>query len=290
MTQSSRSSGLQDVSFDWEAQAGCPLCHGSVMLPAGRVCWLEIDFWYVICPTCNLKFMNPRPTQASYQRFYKTQFWQQKVRNLGFHQDGQMWNMKRYTWDNERRWDAQDGLQVKIAKARAMRTPVIIDTLGEHLTLGADTHVLEVGAGLGVVLEELHARHGCRVSAIEPSTEARAVFEEGAVIESLGEYAEELERLRHEPLRFHAIIFSHSLENMSAPFDILQWASECLRPHGVIYIQCANLFTFDQMNPYHPFIFCERALRVAADRLGMTLERSGDPTDRMLTVVLRSRS
>ena len=201
-----------------------------------------------------------------------------------------MWNTKRYSWDNEGRWDAQDGLQVKIAKARAMRTPVVVGTLAEHLTLGADTHVLEVGAGLGVVLEALHALHSCQVYALEPSTEARAVLEEGAVIESLGEYAEELECLRQEPRRFHAIIFSHSLENMSAPFDILQWARECLRPNGIIYIQCANLFTFDQMNPYHPFIFCEHALRVAADNLRMTLKRSGDPTDRMLTVVLKSQS
>ena len=281
---------LQDVSFDWEALDACPLCHGKVMLPAGRVSWLDMNFWYVICPSCNLKFMNPRPTQASYQQFYKTHFWQQKIRNLGFRQDGQMWNTSRYSWDNEHPWDPREGREVKIAKARAMRTPVIIETLAKHVTLGADTHVLEVGAGLGVVLDELHARHGCRVYAIEPSTEARDSFDKGSVISSLGEYAEELELLRHEPTSFHAIIFSHSLENMSAPFDILQWAHECLRPDGVIYIQCANLFTFDQMNPYHPYIFCEHALRFAARKLGMTLKRSGDPTDRMLTVVLSSQS
>ena len=236
---------LVDVAFDWEALDECPLCQGAVMLPNGRVRWLDMDFWYVICPTCNLKFMNPRPTQASYQRFYRMRFWQQKVRNIGFHQDGQMWHTKRYAWDDERGWDAAEGRQRRIAKARAMRTPVIIETLARHVPLGADSHILEVGAGFGVVLDELHARHGCHVYAIEPSTEAREVCEERAVIEMLGEYGEELERIRRQTRRFQAIIFSHSLENMSTPFDILQWAVECLQPRGVVYIQCANLFTFD---------------------------------------------
>ena len=279
-----------EVAFDWEALDGCPLCRGSVMLPNGRVRWLEMDFWYVICPMCNLKFMNPRPTQLSYQRFYRPRFWQQKVRNMGFRQDGQMWNTKRYEWDDDRGWDPEHGRQTKTAKARAMRAPVIIETLASYVPLDADTHVLEVGAGQGVVLEELHTRHGCDVYAIEPSTEARRVFEERGGITLLGDYGEELERIRREPPKFHAIVFSHSLENMSSPFDILRWAVECLQPRGVIYIQCANLLTFDQMNPYHPYIFCEPALRFAARELELTLDRRGDPTDRMLTVVLSSGS
>ncbi len=284
-----RDNEFLDVAFDWEALDGCPLCDGETMLPSGGVRWLDMDFWYVICPTCNLKFMNPRPTSRSYQWFYRTRFWQQKVVNRGFRQGGQMWNTKRYEGDDDRVWDAAEGRKVKLAKARAMRTPVITETLAQYVTLGADSHILEVGAGLGVVLGRLHERHGCHVYAIEPSTEARESIDTAA-IEMLGEYGEELERIRHEPRKFHAIIFSHSLENMSTAFDILRWAVECLLPCGVIYIQCANLFTFDQMNPYHPYIFCERALRFAARKHDMALERSGDPTDRMLTVVLRPQS
>ena len=186
--------GLLDVSFEWEALDECPLCRGAVMLPNGRVRWLDMDFGYVICPTCNLKFMNPRPTQASYKRFYQTQFWQQKVRNVGFRQDGQMWNTKRYSGDNDQTWEAEAGRERKIAKAREMRTPVIIETLTRYVALGTNSHVLEVGAGLGVVLEELHARYGCHVYAVEPSTEARDALAERPAIEMLGSYGEELER------------------------------------------------------------------------------------------------
>ena len=118
---------LLEVAFSWEALDGCPLCQGTVMLPNGRVRWLDIDFWYVICPACNLKFMNPRPTQKSYQLFYKTYFWQQKVRNIGFRQDRQMWNAKPYESDNDQVWDPEEGRRVKMAKARTMRTPVIIE-------------------------------------------------------------------------------------------------------------------------------------------------------------------
>ena len=277
---------LLEVAFSWEALDGCPLCQGTVMLPNGRVRWLDIDFWYVICPACNLKFMNPRPTQKSYQLFYKTYFWQQKVRNIGFRQDRQMWHAKPYESDNDQVWDPEEGRRVKMAKARTMRTPVIIETLSRYVQLDADTHVLEVGAGLGVVLDELQKRHDCHVYAIEPSTEARESLSKHAAIEVLGEYGEELEHIRRDARKFHAIIFSHSLENMTSPFTTLQWAVDCLRPRGIVYIQCANLLTFDQMNPYHPYIFCERTLRFVAAKLGLALERSGDPTDRMLTAVI----
>ena len=65
---------LLKVSFAFEAVEHCPICTGKVMIPNGKIRWLEIDFWYVICPACGLKYMNPRPTRESYREFYENLF------------------------------------------------------------------------------------------------------------------------------------------------------------------------------------------------------------------------
>lgn len=276
---------LLKVTFDYEALDACPLCDGTIMIPNGKIKWLDIDFWYVVCPACNLKFLNPRPTQESYKAFYKNQFWQQKVRNLGFRQEGQIWNFTRYQWDNEKEWDPKEGRQNKIEKLRALRWEIITKTLGSFMTLDANKRILEVGCGFGVTLHELNKQYGCQVYAIEPSEEAQEAIKEFGNIKLIGNYGEELETLAKGPEKYDAILFSHSLENTSIPFDIMKWASDCLSPQGIIYVQCSNLFVYDQMNPYHPYIFSAPAFQTLADKLGLTMKRVTPSLDKMLTVV-----
>ena len=98
---------FKKVSFDFEALDACPLCQGKVFISNGRIKWLKTDFWYVACPQCGLKFINPRPTLESYRDFYKNLFWEQKIRNLGFHQPGQAWQAGKYKWDNEKEWQPE---------------------------------------------------------------------------------------------------------------------------------------------------------------------------------------
>src|SRR3989344_2605858 len=120
---------LRDFTFEFELLEECPLCGSSVLLPNGKVGWLDMDFWYVICGACGLKFMNPRPTQRSYQDFYKNLFWEQKVANVGFHMPGQMWNTKRYSWDNAKAWGKKEGTKKMVDKHRELRFQIISETL-----------------------------------------------------------------------------------------------------------------------------------------------------------------
>mgnify|MGYP001591880433 CR=1 FL=1 len=276
---------LLEFSFDYEALDACPLCRGEIMIPNGKIKWLGIDFWYVICPVCDLKFMNPRPTQASYQKFYKDFFWQQKVRNIGFKQEGQIWQGQIYQWDNDKVWDPEEGRKNKIEKLRTLRFGIITETLSRYITLDEDKRILEVGCSFGVILHELNKKYQCEVYAIEPSTEAQEAIREFGNIRLLGSYGEELESISKSDLKFDAIIFSHALENTSIPFDIMRWAAECLKPNGIVYVQCSNLFTYDQMNPYHPYIFSFPAFKVLAEKLGAGIERVTPSLDKMLTVI-----
>ncbi len=276
---------LLDVSFAFEAIEACPLCAGRVMIPNGKIRWLGNDFWYVVCPSCGLKFMNPRPTEESYRAFYRDYFWQQKIRNLGFYEEGQMWQTKRYKWDNAKRWSVREGRAKRKERALELRLPAITETLSAHGALGRGKRILEVGAGFGVVLRELARRHGVAAYAIEPSTEARKSIEESGRVKLIGSYAEELETLK--PAKpFDAVIFSHVLENTVRPLDVLRAAKRHLARRGVIYVQTPNLHTFDQMNPYHPYIFSAHTLSFLAKKIGMKARRFGDPTHRMLTMAL----
>ena len=276
---------LLNFSFEWEVLDECPLCDGIVLIPNGKVSWLDMDFWYVVCGTCGLKFMNPRPTQRSYQDFYKNLFWEQKVANVGFHMPGQMWNTKRYQWDNEKIHDAKKGKEIQKEKHKALRFKIISDTLAQFVPLNKNADVLEVGAGFGVTLEELNKKFGSSVYAVEPSLEAQNTMKQGGIVKIIGNYAEDLEKLAKGKQKFDAIIFSHSLENTSYPLQIIQWAKKCLKKGGIIYVQLSNLITFDQMNPYHPYIFSPHSLGLLARKAGLKPHRRGERLHRMLTMV-----
>lgn len=278
---------LLNFSFDFELLEECPLCKSTVLIPNGKVDWLDMDFWYVICGKCGLKFMNPRPTQKSYQDFYRTLFWEQKVANVGFHKGGQMWNTKRYTWDNEKIQSEKKGKEIQKEKHKVLRFKIISDTLAQHLQLNKNSDVLEVGAGFGVTLEELHKQFGLQVYAIEPSFEAQKAMREGGIVKIIGNYAEDLEQIAKGKQKFDAIIFSHSLENTSYPLDVIKLAKKCLKKKGIIYVQLSNLLTFDQMNPYHPYIFSPHALALLARKAGLQPHRAGERLHRMLTMVFK---
>jgi len=228
--------------------------------------------------------MNPRPTQKSYQDFYKNIFWEHKTKNLGFVMQGQMWNMGRYKWYNDKTRTMNAGKKLLQKKHREMRFKIISDTLSSHITLSSKTEILEVGAGFGVTLKEIHKKFGSKVYAIEPSLEAQKTIKRDST-KLVGSYAEDLERLGKKKQKFDAIIFSHSLENTSYPMDIIKWAKGCLKPKGIIYVQLSNLFTFDQMNPYHPYIFSAHSLGLLAKKAGMKPVRAGEKLHRMLTMV-----
>lgn len=278
---------LLHFSFDWELLEECSLCKGAVLIPNGRVEWIDMDFWYVVCATCGLKFMNPRPTQESYRNFYKDLFWEQKIRNIGFHQPGQMWNTKRYKWDNEKKWDPEEGKKVMIEKHRELRFETIAGVLSGFLALNKKSNILEVGAGFSATLKDMHTKFGSSVYALEPSLEAQKTLKSFGIT-LLGGYAEDLEEVRKKKLKFDAIIFSHSLENTTDPLQIIMWAKQCLRKGGVMYVQCSNLLTFDQMNPYHPYIFSAHSLEFLAKKAGLAPHRAGERLHRMLTLVFKS--
>ena len=281
----STNGNLKEIHFDFSAWEQCPVCGGEIMLPNGKINWLETDFWYVICPACNLKFMNPMPTRQAYEDFYKNQFWQQKIRNLGFKEQGQVWQAGRYKWHNDEEWDPEFGRKNISDKLSNLRIETITECLRENIKLNNQTQILEVGCGFPVTLKSLKGNFHCQVYAIEPSAEAREIIEADGDIKLMGYYAEELEDLSANDLKFDALIFSHVLENTTDPLSVIKFAKNCLKEQGIIYVQTPNLLVCDQMNPYHPYIFCNQSLQVLADKAGLKYQPVSQRIERMLTAV-----
>ena len=280
---------LEKLNFEHEALDACPLCKGDVMLPNAKINWLETDFWYVVCPKCGLKFMNPRPTRESYLDFYENQFWQQKIRNKGFHQSGQAWQRGNYKWDNEENWDPEFGIKNLSDKLSKLRIEMITDCLLHHVGLSSQSNILEVGSAFPVTLEAIQDKFNAKVYAIEPSEEARKVITDGGKVTLLGKYAEELEGMVGGEKKFDVIIFSHILENTVDPFSIVKWAAQNLKDGGVIYIQTPNLLVCDQMNPYHPYIFCRNTVRLMVENAGLEYHQMSRNIERMLSVIATKR-
>ena len=277
---------FKNVVFDFEALDVCPFCQCAVMVPNGKIKWLDIDMWYVFCNGCGLKFMNPRPTQQSYKDFYKNLFWQQKIRNLGSHFEGQMWQAKKYKWDNEESWDPAEGVKNRMDKQREQKTKDIIKALDAATSLTAQSAVIDVGCSFGVTLDEIYKKYHCHVYGIEPSDETQKEIAKFEQIKMLGHYAEELEDISKTELKFDVIIFSHVLENTTDPINVINFAKRCLKPTGFIYIQTPNLLVFDQMNPYHPYIFSRNSLKVLAEKCQLRYKQISESKNKMLEVLL----
>jgi len=276
---------FKEVDFKFEALNNCPLCDKEVMLPNGKICWLNVDFWYVVCPNCGLKFMNPRPNQESYRDFYKNKFWQQKIRNLGFHQTGQAWQTSKYKWDNEEEWDPEFGIKNLSDKTKELRVGGIIDVLQQHIALNNTVDILEVGCAFPVTLQALKRWHNCNVFAIEPSDEIQKIIQEDKDIFLIGNYAEDLEEISRQSRKFDVIIFSHALENTTNPVSIIKHAKASLKENGFIYIQTPNLLVYDQMNPYHPYIFSSQSLKFMTDKCQLRYKKISPTIDRMLVAL-----
>ncbi len=274
------------VYFDFEALDACPVCSGKIFVPNGRINWLEIDFWYVVCPRCGVKFMNPRPTMESFRDFYKNLFWQQKIRNIGFRQPGQAWQAGKYKWDDEKKWNPEFGRKNLMDKTKTLRFETIAGALKNHIKLNSGADILEVGSGYPVTLEAIKENFGCRVYAIEPSDDVWGTVKiNNSPVKFIGRFAEDLKVLAKNKQRFDAIIFSHVLENTTDPVAVIGYARKCLKPGGLAYVQTPNLLVNDQMNPYHPFIFPSNALKLIAEKNGLKYKKISRTIDRMLTAV-----
>lgn len=133
--------------------------------------------------------------------------------------------------------------------------------------------VLEVGAGIGCTVKALE-RRGFVASGIEPNQgfQRFAASELGAAV-----YAASLSQLTPE-IQHDVVLLVHVIEHLRSPREALLHLRECLRPGGLLYVECPNLaapFALPgrMFHFAHIYNFTPRTLARLAEQCGFLVDR-----------------
>lgn len=187
----------------------CRLCGGNDFVVVSR-----FDRWFnplvnVMCRGCGLVFLDPMPTDAETNAYYKDQFW---LRSQGSDQPTEKTVLKAAR-------DAEGRLSL----------------LSPWLKPGM--RVLDVGAGGGEFLAAAR-RRGFAVEGVEPSI-GYADYAKRAY--GIDVHAAPLAEVDFADKRFDLITSNHSLEHMRDPLAALQRLHALLKPDGHLYISVPDL-------------------------------------------------
>ena len=230
--------------FEFKAVNECILCGSDLQHDAGGASWQGVAFSYCICSGCGLKYMRPRPTPESYQKFYRNEYWQQNMRAQGFASVPEF---------ND---SSVDQLKLRIPKYKRAYE-VVSGHLKEIAKLDANTRVLEIGCAFGFTLEWLNRDFGCQVFGVEPSSEAIKRCAEGNVPIVAGtaeEFAEMAKDAKPED-QYDIILIRHSLDCFAEPVQILNKVRGHLKDDGIFANYSVNVDYYDAMDPYHPYLY-----------------------------------
>lgn len=231
-------------SFEFEPVESCMLCSSTDQHDAKGVSWQGVAFSYCICGGCGLKYMRPRPTQKTFEVFYKEQYWQENLQAEGFA------SITEYG-DKE-----QDQLELRMPKYSSVYRKISED-LSATMRLTKESRVMEVGCAFGFSLEWLKRDFGCQVFGIEPSEESIKRCEKGGVsiiARTAEEYFFDAKDVS-ESGKYDAIYFSHALCTIVDPVRVLSGVREYLKPNGLLLIYTVNSNYYDAMLPFNPFLY-----------------------------------
>lgn len=237
------------------------LCESTTFHPVKGVAWRGVAFSYVLCARCGLKFMAPRPTPQTFERFFVEDYWQMNMAGSGYP------SVAGY---NDQKVDQMALRMPKYARAYE----VVRGRLLRSLTPGPTTRFLEVGCAFGYTLEWLKRDYGCQVFGVEPSTEAVERCRQGGV-PVVGGTAEayfcgDQPAPADEP--YDVILFRHCLETLLDPKGVLQGVRRRLKPGGVLLVFTANVEYYDAMSPYAPFIYSPETVTRLVRTCGFEVE------------------
>jgi SAM-dependent methyltransferase len=241
---------LDDI-FEFETVAACTLCGSEEQHDSGGASWHGIGFSYCICCKCGLKYMRPRPTAESYQRFFKDAYWQRQLVGEGY-ATSPVYSDKK-----------TDQMQIRMPKYRKVYKDLTEQIQGSGFSIDSSTRVLEVGCGFGYSLEWLHKDFGCQVFGIEPSTKGVERCRDGGVpiiASSVQDFAFG-PRPSDAGEKYDIIIFRMVLDMIIDPVEVMREIRDFLNDDGIIIVTCNNVEYYDAMDPYHPYVFSPETLR-----------------------------
>ena len=192
----------------------CPACGGT----KARLQLKKYGCTYVSCTICSTMYMNPRPTPAILEWYYRTS------------ENYRFWNTHIFPASERAR-------RKNIFRPRARRLLRICRALDvKRRTL------VEVGAGFGTFCEEVHRLKAfSRVIAIEPTPSlAKTCRRKGLeVIER------PIERVRLPAGGIDVVAAFEVIEHLFSPRTFIRSCARMLLPGGLLVLSCPNVKGFD---------------------------------------------
>ncbi|MFO0680459.1 MAG: class I SAM-dependent methyltransferase [Sandaracinus sp.] len=250
-------------SREMQPVRACVLCGTAERIPVKGVSWKGLAFSYSICGRCGHKYMDPAPTPASLDAFFKEQYWQDNLSAEGFPTNP--------GYDDK----SLDQLALRQEKYRISYEHVRRDTLAMR-PITRQTRFLEVGCAFGYTLEYLHRDFGCVVHGIEPSDAAIERCRQPGTIE-LVERSAEAFFVGKGPVapenRYDVIVFRHVLETLLDPKPVLRGVREYLKEDGLLLIYSPNVEYYDLMSPFTPHCYSPETMRRLLACAGLDVTR-----------------
>lgn len=193
----------------------CPACRAD----QAAFAFEKTGLTYVTCRRCQTMYVNPRPSPALLEHYYRTS------ENYAY------WN--RYIFPA-----SEEARREKIFRPRAER---IVEICRRHGVAG--DYLLEVGPGFGTFCEEAkRTGYFKRVVAVEPVPDLAETCRKRG-IEVLEKKVEQA-RLS-EPC--DVVASFEVIEHLFSPREFLEGCASCLRPGGLLVVTCPNVKGFDIM-------------------------------------------
>lgn len=109
---------------------------------------------------------------------------------------------------------------------------------------------------------------------VEPNLLAREYLKRHFCFPVVGETYEELADRDDLTDRFDFVIISNSLENTNDPRSNLRSVRRMLKKDGLLIFEGMNLYYFNLINPYHPYIFAPEVFDVLFGLAGLKVLRT----------------
>jgi SAM-dependent methyltransferase len=210
---------------------------------AGALLSLSAPFFILKCQTCHLRWLNPRPTSATYEKIYREIYYSEAV--------------------------TPEEYSVLVAE----RTPIFSQRLDRILRLtGPGAKLLDVGAAKGdfvAMAREL----GMVADGLEPSDWAR-----GEALREHGISLKTGDMLDVPSNHYDVVHLNHVFEHLLDPIRLLVQVRRILRDRGLLVIEVPQQFTnivelrhrivgknnqkpFSLYSIHHPFFYTPQSLK-----------------------------
>jgi SAM-dependent methyltransferase len=197
----------------------CPSCGSAAARPLVKGDRHGLDLTTVICASCALGYLSPRPASAWFSSFYQNEYW------------------PLYLGSKFR--DADDMYERDRSDERARQ---ILDQVFAHMP-EAPRSCLDIGCGQGALLADLRRRlPAARLFGIEPS-------EDGAVYthqrHGLDVWRGDLDAFvaRRPAERYSLLTAIHVLEHILQPTRFLRHLRALVEPDGYVYVEVPDLLS-----------------------------------------------